>query len=65
MITVGSLKKRLSDVPDGALVYAYEGEISGLVVLISKEPREVAMIIHADERDELQDGEVDIYREFK
>ena len=64
MITVGHLKRSLAKVPDNAVAYAYEGEVSGIVVCTSGEKREVAMIIHADERKELQDGQVDTYMEF-
>jgi hypothetical protein len=32
MLTVGQLKRALKDVPDNAKCWAYEGEVSGLVV---------------------------------
>lgn len=33
MITVGYLKKRLETIDDDALVYAYEGEITGIIIV--------------------------------
>ena len=39
MITVKYLKKALSKLPDDALVYAYEGEATGIVIVSTKKDK--------------------------
>jgi hypothetical protein len=45
MITVGYLKKRLEKINDDALVYAYEGEITGIIVVSKKEYKNKNMFV--------------------
>jgi hypothetical protein len=44
MITVGELLKQLEQYPLGAFVYAYEGEITG-VVIVDDECEELGVIL--------------------
>lgn len=61
MITVGYLKKRLAEIPDNALVYAYEGEVVGIIIVGSlgedRAARKVFAVIHANESEEIQDNQ--------
>ena len=61
MITVGYLKKRLAEIPDDALVYAYEGEVVGIIVVGSPDEgrasRKVFAVIQANESEEIQDDQ--------
>lgn len=58
MITVGYLKKRLEGIDDKALAYAYEGEITGIIIVHKGHPfhKQIAEI-YADENDRIQDGQ--------
>lgn len=61
MITVGYLKKRLAGIPDNALVYAYEGEMVGIIIVCSlgddRSAGKVFAEIHANESEEIQDNQ--------
>ncbi len=61
MITVGYLKKRLAEIPDNALVYAYEGEVVGIIIVgglgEDRAARKVFAVIHANESEEIQDNQ--------
>lgn len=54
MITVGYLKRRLAVIPDDALAYAYEGEVTGIVI---KEGGSPSRVIHAGEGGDLEDDQ--------
>jgi hypothetical protein len=56
MVTVGYLKKRLSEIPDNAKAYAYEGEVTGIIIVTNEEPDSYT-IIHACESKEIEDEE--------
>ncbi len=61
MITVGYLKKRLAEIPDNALVYAYEGEVVAIIVVGSPDEGGVSgklfAVIQANESEEIQDNQ--------
>jgi hypothetical protein len=61
MITVGYLKKRLAKINDDALVYAYDGEITGIIIFQVKKhakygnDRKYLAEIHASEDPKIED----------
>ena len=50
MITIKELRERLSGYPDDAMVYPYEGEVTGIVI-VEHDGNELGFI-RVDERDE-------------
>ena len=52
MITAKYLKKRLASIPDESLIYAYEGEITGIVIKRGDE----IIVIEASEEEKIEDN---------